>query len=211
MSKFIDLSGRVFGKLTVIEYCGNDKWRVSKWLCLCDCGKKIILTSNHLKSGSTKSCGCLRKEKTKLRFTKHNYKNTTIYNTWINMKQRCYNNNCPDYKNYGGRGIKVCDRWLKFENFYADVGDPPKGLTLDRPNNDGNYQTDNWRWATRKEQARNTRRNHTEIFNNMIQYRIILAEKYNIDAKLLGERLDKLGWPIGKALITPVRKSKKNG
>ncbi|MEK0337174.1 MAG: hypothetical protein QQN41_07060, partial [Nitrosopumilus sp.] len=113
--------------------------RQSRWLCKCDCGKEIIILGYNLKNGTTKSCGCLRKEKSIQRFIKHgHFKNgqmTKIYKSWSCMIQRCTNHNNKSYHNYGGRGIMVCKRWMKFKNFLEDMGEPPKGYQIDRINN----------------------------------------------------------------------------
>jgi len=211
MRQFIDLTEQKFNKLTAIKYIGKDKWGSSNWLCRCDCGNEKIVRGSHLIYGHTKSCGCLLKEH-KGRPLKywHPKINITsnIYMIWAGMIQRCTNSNNKAYKNYGGRGIKVCDRWLKFENFYKDVGDPPEGLTLDRINNNGNYEPNNWRFATRKKQNRNTRKNHLFTYNNEIKCLPELSEKYNINIKTLTSRLNK-DLSIKEALTIPVRKHKK--
>lgn len=158
-----------FERLTVIKEVGRTKNRNVLWLCKCDCGNEKIVSSNDLIQKETRSCGCLQTE-TRINNgksrTQHGYSETRIYHIWEGMIERCNNPNASNYKYYGGRipPITVCDRWDiakggSFENFYKDVGDPPKGKSLDRINNDGNYEPNNWRWATAKEQANNRRNN----------------------------------------------------
>jgi hypothetical protein len=151
----LDLTKK-FGRLTIIRLHHHNKHRQSMYLCSCDCGNEKIISGNNIKNGIIKSCGCLRKEGGRL---KHGYSKTKIYRVWSGIIQRCNNPNNKDYKDYGGRGIVVCKRWLKFENFLKDMGEVPFGLTLDRINNDKNYYKKNCRWATWNQQANNRRNN----------------------------------------------------
>jgi len=148
--------GMRFGKLVTIESTHTiygDKF-VKSWLCQCDCGGTKIITSGNLKNGTTNSCGCMAHK-----HTKHGKSYTKAYRRWRNMLNRCSEKIVnDDYFNYGFRGIKVCDRWKVFANFYADVGDAPDGMSLDRIDNDGDYEPNNWRWAMPLEQRHNQRR-----------------------------------------------------
>jgi hypothetical protein len=162
-SKLEIKEGQVFGKLTVIkevEPTYYNKRNLRNVLCKCECGNEKIILYRSVINNITKSCGCLQKDGNK-KFEKHGMYNSSEFRTWVNIKQRCYNINTPYYINYGERGIKVCNRWLEsFENFYEDMGPKPTPYhSIDRINNDGNYEPSNCKWATKKEQQNNTRRN----------------------------------------------------
>jgi len=206
---FIDLTGQIFGRLTIIEYIGKTKYKQSLWLCRCNCGNEKVILGLNLNHGRVKSCGCIVKEGNNF---KHGFSHTKSWQAWDNMKQRCLDSNHKQYKDYGGRGIKVCDRWLKFENFLKDVGEISPELTLDRINNNGNYEPDNFKLSTRKEQQRNTRFNNLITYKNKIQCLSAWAEEHCINYNTLYQRLYIDKWPIEKALLTPVRKKneKKN-
>lgn len=154
--KLIDLTGRIFGRWHVLCRGENFGGRPG-WACACDCGAVRTVRGADLRSGKSVSCGCYFRECVKHRFVTHGKSRTTEHRIWQNLKDRCLNPKNPAYKNYGGRGISVCKRWMKFENFYADMGARPKGLTLERINNDDGYKPSNCCWATRKAQSINRR------------------------------------------------------
>ena len=210
MSRFIDLIDKRFSRLLVVSKENNDRHGRSRWLCQCDCGKMRIVRGVSLTSRRTKSCGCLSKEKTIERQTKHGHgKNgakSSCYESWLHMIQRCHNRNHQAYRLYGNRGIFVCDKWRKFENFLKDMGQPPTDKhQIDRIDNDKGYCPKNSRWSTPKQNSRNKRNNHVIDYQNKRQCLAWWAEELNINKSTLANRLDR-GWSIEKALTTPVRK-----
>ncbi len=157
MGKFIDMTKQKFGKLFVTGRAANGKRTQARWNCVCDCGGKVTVYGYSLRDGHTKSCGCLSKETTIERSTTHGMCGTATYSTWNCMKTRCENPKTKNYKNYGGRGITVCGRWDKFENFLEDMGEKPEGLSIERVDNNKGYFKENCKWATCTEQSRNRR------------------------------------------------------
>lgn len=153
----IDMVGKKFGRWTVIKENGRNKSRTMLYKCECECGAQKTVNGASLRTGASKSCGCLSAEMSKKRFTTHGMKRTPTYMCWEGIIQRCTNSNSIGYKNYGGRGIKVCKRWMRFKNFFADMGIKPKGLTIERQNNEEGYYNENCYWATYIEQGRNQR------------------------------------------------------
>lgn len=215
MGKFIDLTGQKFGRLTVVKRLPNNKYHYAMWECKCDCGNIVKISSNSLRSKNTKSCGCLQKEKAKQTGLK-NKRNipNKIRNTLYRMKTRCYNCKSSKYKYYGGRGIKICSEWLDKENgmmnFYnwAITNGYKDNLSIDRINVNGNYEPNNCRWATAKEQANNKRNNHYITYNGetrtMMEWSKILGISYN----QLRDRIRR-NWSIERAFNQPIGHTKK--
>jgi hypothetical protein len=192
--------GHTFGRLTVISRA-NNIGKQTAWNCLCVCGNTKVVMSAHLHSGNTASCGCFRKEVA----TTHGMTHTKTFRTWTHMRDRCYNKSDKRYNCYGGRGISVCDRWLdSFENFFTDMGEAPKNMSIDRINVNGNYCPENCRWATSEQQGNNTRTNH---FLELGKERLTIAQwsrKTGIGTATIIKRIA-LGWPINDVLCKPVR------
>ena len=193
--KLKDLTGMKFGRLTVLERAENKGTRTC-WLCKCDCGNEVTVLGEDLKSGHTQSCGCLHREQVAEFFTKHGMCRTSIYNTWCGMLARCYNSECKSYPCYGGRGIKVYPDWINdFQAFYDYVSQLEnfgvEGYTLDRIDNEGNYEPGNLRWADIKAQNRNTRRNIFVEYNGEQMCLKDAAQKSGINYGTLQSRYSK--------------------
>lgn len=202
-----DLKGKRYGRLTVVERA-ETKNRKTYWKCKCDCGATIKVNTANLNNGHTKSCGCLQKEKV----TTHGKKNTKLYKVWASMKARCDNSSHKAYENYGGRGITVCDEWKNdFINFYnwAMENGYQDGLTIDRKDNNGNYEPLNCRWSTQKEQNNNTRRNQYIEFDGECHTIAEWAEIKKINRLTLWDRITRKGWSLERALTTPPGKHRR--
>lgn len=199
MPKVKDITNQKFGRLTAIKYLGQDEQCSAIWLCKCDCGNIIKIDGRNLRRGNTKSCGCLRKELN----TTHGKSNSKLFNIWTGMKQRCYDEHCKSYKDYGGRGIVVCNDWLNdFQIFHdwAMNNDYQEGLTIDRIDNNKGYSPKNCHWATRKQQNRNTRKNKSFTINGETHCLSEWCEIYNINYKKVHCRIYRNHWTIEKAL-----------
>lgn len=169
--------GRHFGMLTVMSFSHLGKSKHKYWHCVCSCGKTSIVCQSNLTSGHTKSCGCLHKEAV----SSHGKSRVSAYSAWLGMLDRCENPDCKNYRDYGARGIKVCDRWHDIASFLADMGDRPTSRhSLDRIDVNGNYEPGNCRWATVKEK-------HSTLLNRL-----------------------RHGWDVEKALTTPARSYKRS-
>lgn len=213
MGKFIDLTGREFERLRVIERAENAKNGRVQWLCECRCGNMVIVRASDLMN-RVKSCGCLRKEtavangKTQ---TTHGLRNTKLYKEWIGIKTRCYNKNAPGYKDYGGRGITMCDEWLNdFMAFYTwameagyDETAPRGECTLDRRENNGPYSPENCRWITNTEQQNNKRNNRLITFDGRTQTVPQWSMETGINQSTIHSRLNN-GWSPERTLTEHV-------
>lgn len=203
MPALIDMTDRRYGRWTVKGRAPNI-YTNAAWYCTCSCGNEAAVNGASLRKGESRSCGCLSRTLAKDRATTHSKSHTRVHNAWRCMHKRCYNQNAACYAQYGGRGIKVCKRWHKFENFYADMGDPPASTSLDRKNNDGDYKPSNCRWATRAEQSRNTSRNVTGRYQGRVWCMTDLAQAHGISVATACMRL-KRGIEFVAACTTPVR------
>ena len=157
MAKLVDLTGSIFGRLEVVSRDGSTKHHSAIWKCKCECGTEKSIDGQALRKGLTQSCGCLGAERRLQANTRHGMYGTTEYRIWADMLQRCNNPKQESYEGYGARGISVCKAWHEFSSFYADMGERPEGKTLDRIDNEGNYEPSNCRWSTGSEQAFNQR------------------------------------------------------
>lgn len=187
----IDLTNQRFGRLVAIRPLTPEdnhyKRGLRKWLCQCDCGNTTFATTSDLRNGHSTSCGRYRYERaseclTRLKQENQNYglTKTKAYRSWISMMSRCYNQKMIYYKHYGGRGIKVCQRWHEYKHFLEDMGQPANNMTLDRIDNNGDYTPDNCRWATRKEQGNNRRTNLYVSYQGQKLSAMQFSEKFNL-------------------------------
>ena len=194
-----DLTGHAFNGIQLLRVDHINSRHDYHYACRCHCGRLFVGNGHRLKIGRLRSCGCIQQKR------KHGSVETNEYGIWNAMKQRCLNHNNHAYRDYGGRGIKVCKHWLDFRNFLADMGRrPTKSHTLDRKDNDGNYEPSNCRWATKTEQALNRRNNVKLTHNGTTLTRSQWATRLGIKDSTLAVRLKK-GWPLHKALGTPVQ------
>ena len=202
--RLIDRSGARFGRWTVLSHAGRSIHGKTLWLARCDCGTEREVVGQNLKNGLSSSCGCLLREKA-VNSTTHGMSKSRMYQSYATMISRCHNPNFPKFASYGARGISVCDRWRNdFAVFLSDMGERPEGMTLDRIDNDGNYEPGNCRWATAREQQIN-RRNTVRVTHS--GRTLPLAEwsrETGIDYGTLRQRLFRYGWNPARALTEEV-------
>lgn len=205
--RLIDLTGQRFGRWVVVGRDGSGKYGAPYWECLCDCGSTSRVCGASLRTGISRSCGCLCAETTSIRSKKHGHSGTNrtpTYRTWRSMVRRCTNPKDNRAYAYLARGISVCDRWRSFENFLADMGERPEGKTIDRIDNEKGYFPENCRWATASEQATNKRTSRWIEHDGRRMTLSQWAAEFNIGIGILHHRL-KSGWPVAHALTTPVK------
>lgn len=197
------LAGEKYGRWTVRSLT---RTHPRAWLCQCDCGTEKVVAQASLRGGGSTSCGCYRDEKIREALCKEERRrDQPEWRVWHNMVRRCTDPNLSHYKHYGGRGIRVCERWNNYANFIADMGHRPTPThSLDRIDNDGDYEPSNCRWATPEEQVRNRSDNVWVEFDGRRRKLIELCDKYGIKPRLVRDRMRKYGWPLEKALTTPV-------
>lgn len=202
-----NLSGRKFGRLTPLYRVPNEttpkKAAIITWKCRCDCGIEKAIGAAALKSSNTKSCGCQKTESSTALLTTHGKTGSGVHNSWSNMRKRCLDSNYRFYRNYGGLGIRICDRWMKFENFLEDMGDRPAGKSIERRENNGNYEPGNCFWATMRQQCVNKRNSR---FIEVEGERLHINEwskRCGIGVGTLRSRMQK-GWSQKDAVTLPL-------
>lgn len=202
---FKNLTGQQFGRLRVLGFVGVEPKR-PLWLCQCECGTQKAIPTRHLRSGAIRSCGCLRREVATLSNTTHGAAKTAEFRVWGHMRGRCSNPTDAAYANYGGRGIKVCERWGSFENFLADMGERPTPQhTIERKNNDKGYAPDNCIWASRIVQANNRRSSKSLTANGQTMTISAWAKHKGMPYHTLYDRLQRMS--VEDALSLPLRRS----
>jgi len=200
-----DITGNRYGRWTVVGFSHTHN-KASYWNCRCDCGTLRTHQRSALISGSTYSCGCFRGELLTVRNTTHGRRHSPEYGSWRAMKERCQNPRSSKFYLYGGRGIAICDRWQRFDNFFADMGPKPTpDHTLERIDTNGNYEPDNCRWIPGAEQAANRRNNHRVTIGEDTRTIAEWRRHFHISKSTYDARIH-LGWSIESALTTPVRR-----
>jgi len=205
--RFVDMTGKTYGHLTVVGFAGRVDAKIKHriWYAKCTCGSVKTFYASNLTGGIAKSCGCMKGSLITKRKTRHGMAGTSENKYWSTMKAR-YNGSRPaDFKNYAGRGSMVCSRWIEsFDNFLEDMGHKPSpSHSIDRINNDGNYEPGNCRWATQSRQGRNTRVNRIVVFNGEAMCMSDLADKVGVSARVISKRT-KRGWSLEDACKMPL-------
>ena len=201
MGKMIDITGNTYNRLRVLGFSHHVNYHY-KWKCVCECGTELLVDAGDLKSGHTKSCGCFNQEQKLVRSKTHGMSRTRLFRIHAGIRTRIFNKNCYAYKNYGGRGIKLCEEWGSFENFYewAINNGYEKTLTIDRVDGDGNYEPSNCRWIPKEEQSKNRRGLVTFNGENAAEAaRRLGASDSTITARV------KAGWSLEDAFTRPVQ------
>ena len=203
-----DLTGKQFGRWTVICRDGKEYKNGSKWICRCSCGTVKSVFSQHLTRGVSQSCGCLAAEKNSETLKTHGMTNTRLFHIWQLMRERCYNSSHPAYNRYGGRGICVCKEWENFQPFYnwAMINGYAEDLTIDRIDNNGNYEPDNCRWVNLFVQANNKCNNRYFPYNGELHTLPEWSRLYGISFPALRSRVIYHGWTMERALTEPIRR-----
>jgi len=200
-----DYTGKTFGYLRVIAFERMGSHGSRYYRCVCVCGKEHVAQRSNLRSGRVSSCGCKKRELMSKRLRRHGWSRATLpgYGTWVGMRQRCFNKSSKQYPQYGGRGITVCDRWKdSVENFIADMGPRPKGMSLDRIDNNGNYEPANCRWATPRQQQNNCRNTRVLTANGASLPIQEWGRRIGIPANVIKWRLSR-GWTPERTVSEP--------
>lgn len=205
MSARLQLEGQRFGRWTAVSMVGRQGSN-ALWLCRCECGSERLVSTLNLRSGRSRSCGCLRDEISAISHLKHGGSYSSEYQAWLKAKRRCFDPKDISYRNYGGRGIYMCDEWCAdFGSFVRDVGPKPSPVhSLDRIDNDRGYEPGNCRWATRSEQSRNTRRNRWIGIGGQRKLLTDWSVDSGVSTTTIGRRLD-AGWPARDAVFARAR------
>ena len=199
--KFKDETGKTYGRLVVLNKLDLKTKAGALWNCLCSCGNETTVRGSSLRAGTTSSCGCLGKELSSDRKRKHGFYGNPSYRTWANMITRCTDISSKAYKYYGGIGITVCDRWMDVSNFIADMGQRPKGMTLDRINNNLGYSPDNCAWVSMFDQNRNKKSNVNIEIDGVTKSVTDWANDYGLNPKTVFNRIY-AGWDVIEAITT---------
>ena len=210
-SILIDLTGKRFNRLLVLNQGDRLRPKVPRWVCLCDCGKTIVTDGKSLRHGLSRSCGCLKNEKIKQRSTTHGMTNSSEYKTWCGIKKRCYNKNEMCYPSYGGRGITMSEEWKhSFDAFLRDVGPKPSANhSIERIDPNGNYQADNCKWIPLHEQARNKRNTILLTASKVTKTMVDWSKETGIPYATIQARILK-GWTEHDAVTKPLMIEKRN-